>query len=88
MKIFESECNELIMMGIGILCIFHSFPLKKWVGEGFFIDFFDFQKNTCHLNGWPTSPVCKANLPIFADAVNDCWRVPVVEIGYSNGADR
>ena len=31
-------------MGIGILCIFHTIPLKKCIREDFFIDFFDFQK--------------------------------------------
>ena len=52
MKSVENECNELIMIGIGILCIFHSFPLKKCIREDFFVDFFDFQKkNTCYLNG-------------------------------------
>ena len=37
---------------------------------------------------WPTRPVYGASWALFADAVNDCWWVPVVEIGYSNGADR
>ena len=51
MKSFENECNELLTIGIGILCIFHSFQLKKCIREDFFVDFYDFEKNTCYLNG-------------------------------------
>ena len=50
-KNFENEYNELVMIGIGILCIFHSFPLKKCIREDFFVDFIDFQKITYYLNG-------------------------------------
>ena len=51
MKSFENECNELMIMGIGILCIFHSFPLKKWVREGFSLISLIFKKNACYFNG-------------------------------------
>ena len=52
-----------IMIGIGILFIFHSFPLKKCIRDDFFVDFIDFQKNTCYLNGWSTSYCDMANSP-------------------------
>ena len=34
---------------------------EKCIREDFFIDFFDFQKNTCYLNGWPISSYSLVN---------------------------
>ena len=75
-KSFENECNELTMIGIGILCIFHSFPLKKCIREDFFVDFFDFQKNTCLSQALQIkfllifSSWCYELLPMFSNSVS------------------
>ena len=77
MKCVENERNELMMMGIGIFCIFHSFPLKKCSREDFFVDFFDFQKNTCYLNTWPISPyLCHGELAPYTELVGHFLPTP------------